>query len=66
MTACKNDATSTKRWAPLSLPDEFDVANAKWTLALVLGSGGARGRQGGKGGKGREGEPVMYFGADSF
>ena len=47
LTACKNEATSTKRWAPLSPPDEFDVADAKWTPALVLVSGGARGGRGG-------------------
>jgi len=54
MTACKNEATSTKQWAPLNPPDEFDVADAKWTSALVLVSGGARGGRG-------EGEPAMYF-----
>jgi hypothetical protein len=52
MTACKNNATSTKRWAPLSPPDEFNVADAKWTLACVLASRGARG---GALGQGRNG-----------
>jgi hypothetical protein len=32
-----------KRWAPLSPPDEFDVADAKWMPACVSASRGARG-----------------------
>ncbi len=39
----KNNATLTKRWAPLSPPDKFDVADAKWTPACVLASRVARG-----------------------
>jgi hypothetical protein len=45
----RNDTTPTKRWAPLSPPDKFDIADAKWTPAYVLASRGARG-----GGAGRE------------
>jgi hypothetical protein len=37
----------TERWAPFSLLDKFDVANAKWTPACVLVSMGGRGGRGG-------------------
>jgi hypothetical protein len=57
----KNDATLTKRWALLSAPYKFNVDNAKWMLALVVGSGGARGERG----EGGEGESAMYFCTDS-
>ena len=44
---CDDDATTTKRWAPFSPPDNFDVANAtcpvSWVLATRGGSGGAPG-----------------------
>ncbi len=40
---CNNNATTKKRWAPLSLPDKFNVANAKWMPACVLASREARG-----------------------
>ncbi len=43
MTTCNDDTTTTKQWALLSPPDEFDVADAKWTPACVLASRGARG-----------------------
>ncbi len=43
MTTCDDDAMTTKRWALLRPPDEFDVADAKWTPACELASRGARG-----------------------
>ena len=39
----QKDAMSTKLWAPLNPPDKFDVADAKWMPACVLGLRGARG-----------------------
>ena len=46
-TTCDDDATTMKQWAPLSPADELDVADFKWTPALMLGLGGARGERGG-------------------
>jgi len=44
---CDNEATMTKRWAPFSPPDDFDVADAtcpvSWVLATRGGRGGAPG-----------------------
>ena len=44
---CDDDATTTKRWAPFSPPDDFDVADAtcvvSWMLATRGGRGGAPG-----------------------
>ena len=38
-TMCDDDATSTKRWAPFSPPDEFDLVDAasfiSWVLATI-------------------------------
>ena len=46
-TMCDDDATMTKRWAPFSPPDDFDVADAtcpvSWALATRGGRGGAPG-----------------------
>ena len=46
-TMCDDDATTTKRWAPFSPPDDFDVADAtcpvSWVLATRGGRGGAPG-----------------------
>ena len=46
-TMCDDDATMTKRWAPFSPPDEFDVADTtcpvSWVLATRGGRGGAPG-----------------------
>jgi hypothetical protein len=36
---CDDDTTAMKRWALLSLPDEFDVADAKWTLHVCWHQG---------------------------
>ncbi len=44
---CDDDATTTKRWAPFSPPDEFDVVDAalpiSWVLATIWARGGAPG-----------------------
>ncbi len=40
---CNDDATRTKRWAPFSPPDEFDVDNATLLVSWVLAMRGARG-----------------------
>ena len=32
-TMCDDDATMTKRWAPFSPPDEFDVADTAVTVS---------------------------------
>ena len=40
---CNDDATTTKRWAPFSLPDEIDVSDATVTVSLVLATIWARG-----------------------
>ena len=43
---CDDDATTTKRWAPLGPPDKFDVVNAivpvswAWVVAMRGGRGG--------------------------
>jgi hypothetical protein len=46
-TMCNDDATTTKRWAPLSPPDEFDVVDAalpvSWVLATIWARGGSPG-----------------------
>ena len=46
---CNDDATTTKRWAPFSPPDNFDVADTtypvSWVLATSGGRGGALGRR---------------------
>jgi hypothetical protein len=46
-TMCDDDTTTTKRCAPFSLPDNFDVADAmcpvSWVLATRGGRGGAPG-----------------------
>ncbi len=46
-TMCHNDATMTKRWAPFSPPDEFDVVDAalpvSWVLATIWARGWAPG-----------------------
>jgi len=45
----KRNASSTLPTSALSKLAEFDIADAKWTPALVLGSRGARGgREGGR------------------
>ena len=41
---CDDDATTTKRWAPFSPPDEFDVVDAALPVSLVLATIWARGR----------------------
>ncbi len=43
-TMCDNDATKTKRWAPFSPPDEFDVVDAASFVSWVLATIWARGR----------------------
>ena len=43
-TMCDDDATMTKRWAPFSPPDEFDVVDAALPVSLVLATIWARGR----------------------
>jgi hypothetical protein len=48
-TMCDDDATTTKRWAPFSPPDNFDVADATCPVSWVLATRGGRG-----GGAGRE------------
>ena len=40
---CNNNAMMTKRWAPFSPPDDFDVADATCPVSLVLATRGARG-----------------------
>jgi hypothetical protein len=46
-TMCEDDATTTKRWAPFSPPDKFDVVDAtlpvSWVLATRRARGGAPG-----------------------
>jgi hypothetical protein len=42
-TKCDNDATTTKRWAPLSPPDGFNVADIALLVSEVLATRGARG-----------------------
>ena len=46
-TMCNDDATTTKRWAPFSPPDDVDVSDAtcpvSWVLATRGGRGGAPG-----------------------
>ncbi len=46
-TMCADNATMTKRWAPFSPPDEFDVVDAalpiSWVLAMRWARGGAPG-----------------------
>ena len=42
-TMCDNDATMTKRWAPFSPPDNFDVADATCPVSWVLATRGDRG-----------------------
>jgi len=43
---CDDNATTTKRWAPFSPPDDFDVADAtcpvSWVLATRRAGGGRR------------------------
>ena len=41
---CDDDATMTKRWAPFSPPDEFDVVDAAFPVSWVLATIWARGR----------------------
>ena len=43
-TMCDDDATTTKRWAPFSPPDKFDVVDAALPVSLVLATIWARGR----------------------
>ena len=43
-TMCDDDATTTKRWAPFSPPDEFDVVDAASFFSWVLATIWARGR----------------------
>ena len=42
-TICNDDATTTKRWAPFSPPDEFDVADATCAVSWVFAMRGGRG-----------------------
>ena len=42
-TMCDDDATTTKRWAPFSPPDNFDVADATCPVSWVLATRGGRG-----------------------
>ena len=44
MMMCNDDATTTKRWAPFSPPDEFDVVDAALPISWVLATIWARGR----------------------
>ena len=44
MTMCGDEATTTKRWAPFSPPDEFDVVDAALPVSWVLATIWARGR----------------------
>ena len=48
-TMCNDNATTTKRWAPFSLPDDFDFADATCPVSGVFATRGA-------GGGHREGE----------
>ena len=41
---CNDDATTTKRWAPFSPPDEIDVVDAALPVSWVLVTIWARGR----------------------
>ena len=49
MTMCAENTTTTKRWVPFGLLDEFDVANTTslvtWVLAMRGGRGGGIGRE---------------------
>jgi len=40
---CDEDPTTTKRWAPFSPPDNFDVADATCPVSWVLATRGCRG-----------------------
>ncbi len=40
---CDDNATTTKRWAPLGPPDEFDVADATCAVSWVFAMRGGRG-----------------------
>ncbi len=46
-TMCNDDATTTKRWAPFSPPDKFDVVDTRlpvsWVMAMRVSRGGAPG-----------------------
>ena len=48
-TMYDDDATTTKRWAPFSPPDEFDVIDAasfvSWVLATIWARGAGAGRE---------------------
>jgi len=48
-TMCDDNEMTTKRWAPFSPPDDFDVADA---VSRLMGVG----YEGGQGGGGRGGE----------
>jgi hypothetical protein len=47
MTTCDDDDATTEQWAPFSLLDKFNDANAKWMPTCVLASRGGRGGRGG-------------------
>jgi hypothetical protein len=48
---CNNDDAMMERWAPFSLGDKFDDANAEWMPTCVLAlRGGRGGRRGGRDG----------------
>ena len=46
-TMCNDNVSTTRRWAPFSLPDDFDVTDAtcliSWLMAMRGGRGGAPG-----------------------
>jgi len=42
-TMCGDDATTMKRWAPFSPPDDFDVADTTCPVSWVLATRGDRG-----------------------
>ena len=42
-TMCDDNATTTKRWAPFSPPDDVDVSDATCPVSWVLATSGGRG-----------------------
>jgi hypothetical protein len=54
---CDDDNATTERWAPFSLPDEFNNAAAKWMPACVLVLRGGRGG----GGEGQDGDVFLHM-----
>ncbi len=48
-TACDDDATTTKQWAPLSLPDNIADSNGTLLLPTILSMRAGGGLEGGRG-----------------